>query len=137
MQNTALTVTLTRTLVLPTRNAKASDHSHTPILEVSDTLRTVSFKGPEYIIAPGGEGVASLVFDVPKDARSVRGGPLEGGEGDEGASEKEGLQGRITQSLFELRCTVGVKIGMGFGRLVPHFRSVQWLIFLLFVCVVQ
>jgi hypothetical protein len=116
---------LTRTLFLPTRNAKSSENFPTPILEVSDTLTTVSFKGPEYIIAPGGEGVASLVFDVPKDARGVRGGLLEGGEGDDDVSRKEGLGGRVTESLFEIRCTVGVKIGMGFGRLVLHIFKLQ------------
>jgi hypothetical protein len=107
---------LTRTLVLPIPNAKDSENPNTPILEVSDTLTTVSFKGPEYIIASGAEGVASLVFDVPKDARGVRGGALEGGEGDEGTGGKEGR--RLTESLFEIGCAVGVKIGMGFGRLV-------------------
>jgi hypothetical protein len=99
---------------------KSSENSPTPILEVSDTLTTASFKGLEYIIAPGGEGVASLVFGVPNDVRGVRGGLLEGGEGDEDVSRKEGLGGRVTESLFEIRCMVGVKIGMGFGTWVSH-----------------
>lgn len=107
-----------RTLILPTSYVKSPDN-HTPNLEVSDTLTTVSFRGAEYIIAPGTEGVASLIFDVPKYARGVRGGPLQGGEGDEGAGERERL--RTTESLFEIRCAVSVKIGMGFGRLVFVF----------------
>lgn len=119
LQNTALTVTLTRTLVLPNPNANSTEISRTPILEVSDTLTTVSFKGAEYTIAPGGEGVASLVFDIPKDARGVRGGALEGGEGDEDVSRRE--VSRFTESLFEIRCAVDVKIGMGFGKLVSFY----------------
>jgi hypothetical protein len=110
MQSTTLTVTLLRTLVLPIPNPDRNPKpAHTPILEVSDTLTTVSFKGPEYIITPGAEGVASLVFDVPKNARGVRSGALEGSEDDEG---------RMTEPLFEIRCAVGVKLGMGFRRLV-------------------
>lgn len=113
-KNTALTVTLTRTLVLPNPNANSTEISRTPILEVSDMLTIVSFKGAEYTIAPGGEGVASLVFDIPEDARGVRGGALEGGEGDEDVSRRE--VSRFTESLFEIRCAVDVKIGMGFGN---------------------
>jgi hypothetical protein len=56
------------------------------------------------------EGVANLVFDVPKDVIGVQGGTLDGeGEGDGG-------QPRRTESLFEIRCQVQVKLGMGIGR---------------------
>jgi hypothetical protein len=73
---------------------------------------TVPFRGPEYIIPPGGEGVANLVFDVPKEAKGVRGGMLDGEE-----LEGEGKL-RISESLFEIRCKVEVKLGMGMGRSV-------------------
>lgn len=75
-------------------------------LQISDTLVTVPFRGQEYIIPPGAEGVASLVFDVPKHARGVRGGLL---QGDESAPKP-------TQSIFEVRCVVGIKMTMGLGR---------------------
>jgi hypothetical protein len=66
---------------------------------------------------PGAEGVASLVFDVPKNARGVRSGPFEGGEDDENRGE---WNRRMTEPLFEIRCAVSVKLGMGFGRLVLY-----------------
>jgi hypothetical protein len=108
----SLTLLLTRTLYLPASSTN-SLHSPPPV-QISDTLVTVPFRGPEYIIPPGAEGVANLVFDVPKEARGVRGGMLDG-------EELEGEGGgnlRISESLFEIRCKVEVKLGMGMGRFV-------------------
>lgn len=59
-----------------------------------------------YSVQPGTEGVANLTFDVPRNARSVKGGVREGGD-DEG--------GRLTDSLFDIQCLVNVKIGMSVG----------------------
>lgn len=81
---------------------------------MSDTLVTVPFRGPEYIIQPGGEGVANLVFDVPKEARGVMGGMLDGEE-----LEGEGRL-RLSQSLFEIRCKVEVRLSLGMGRFVGN-----------------
>ena len=80
--------------------------SEKPPLRITDTLASVSFRGPEYIIHPGVEGVANLVFDVPKGARGVKGAPRQGDE--EGA--------RVTPALFEVKCIVSVRLSMGFGR---------------------
>ena len=77
-------------------------------LQISDTLTTVAFRGPEYIVQPGTEGVASLVFDVPRKARSVKGGPRDGDE----------EEGKVTDCLFEVKCTLGIKIGLPLGRFV-------------------
>ncbi|KAJ7765849.1 hypothetical protein DFH07DRAFT_1058775 [Mycena maculata] len=99
-KNSGLVITLTRTLVL----SGIPDTEKQP-LQISDTLATVPFRGQEYIIPPGAEGVASLVFDVPKHARGVRGGLL---QGDESAPKP-------TQGIFEIRCVVGVKMTMGLG----------------------
>lgn len=94
-------------------------------MHISDTLITVPFRGPEYIIPPGAEGVANLVFDVPKHARGVRGGTLDG-------EEPEGGNGvRRTDSLFEIRCKVEVKLTMGMGRYVHDFTSD----FSLYICI--
>lgn len=57
---------------------------------------------------PGTDGMASLVFDVPRNARSVKGGPRE--------SDEE--EGKTTECLFEVRCTLDIKIGLSFGRFV-------------------
>jgi hypothetical protein len=75
-------------------------------LRISDTLTSVSFRGQDYIIQPGTEGVANLVFDVPATARGVKGTERYGDEVDD----------RVTECLFEVRCIVGVKLSMGFGR---------------------
>ncbi|KAJ7730809.1 hypothetical protein B0H16DRAFT_210102 [Mycena metata] len=99
-KNSGLVITLTRTLVL-----SGIPESEKQPLQISDTLITVPFRGEEYIIPPGAEGVASLVFDVPKHARGVKGGLL---KGDESASKP-------TPAIFEVRCVVGVKMTMGFG----------------------
>ncbi|KAJ6611168.1 hypothetical protein B0H10DRAFT_2224391 [Mycena sp. CBHHK59/15] len=98
-KNSGLVVTFTRTLVLSGVPPEKSP------LQISDTLVTVPFRGQEYIIPPGAEGVASLVFDVPRHARGVKGGML---EGDESAPQP-------TQAIFEVRCVVGIKMTMGFG----------------------
>ncbi|CDO75124.1 hypothetical protein BN946_scf185010.g49 [Trametes cinnabarina] len=97
-KNSGLSVTLTRELHLP--NIPPSQKQP---LQLSDTVTSVSFRGPEYIIVPGAEGIANLVIDVPKNARGVKGG------------RRVGDEGKISECLFEVRCTVSVKLGMGIG----------------------
>jgi len=113
-----LTLTLTRTLYLP--GSAVAQQRLTPV-QISDTLTTVPFRGPEYIIPPGAEGVANLVFDVPKHARGVRGGTLDGEEAEGGVGP------RHTESLFEIKCKVEVKLTMGMGRFVPLPFSLVYL----------
>ncbi|KAJ7189489.1 hypothetical protein GGX14DRAFT_609147 [Mycena pura] len=96
-KNTGLVITLTRSLVL-------SGAEKGP-LQISDSLVTVPYRGQEYIIPPGAEGVASLVFDVPKHARSVKGGLL---QGDESAP-------KATHAIFEVECLLRIRVTMGFG----------------------
>lgn len=98
-QNSSLSVTLTRELYLP--NIPPTQKQP---LQLSDTVTSVSFRGPEYIIPPGGEGVANLVVDVPKNARGVKGG------------RRIGDEGKISECLFEVRCIASVKLSMGIGR---------------------
>ncbi|KAK7686099.1 hypothetical protein QCA50_010911 [Cerrena zonata] len=104
-KNSGLSITLTRQLQLP--EFPTTDK---PPLQISDTLTSVSFRGQEYIIQPGTEGVANLVFDVPRHARGVKGGPRHGDEEEETA----------TAALFEVCCLIDVKLSMGFGR--PDIR---------------
>lgn len=75
-------------------------------MRVSDSLTSVSFRGQDYIIQPGSEGVANLVFDVPENARGVNGRQRYGDE----------EEVRVTNCLFEVQCLVSVKLAMGFGR---------------------
>ena len=75
-------------------------------LQISDTLLTVPFRGADYIVHPGTEGVANLVFNVPKTCRGVRSGRLEDGDPD---------NRRESESLFEVRCVIDIKLGMGLG----------------------
>jgi hypothetical protein len=75
-------------------------------LQISDTLTSVNFRGAEYIVQPGVEGVANLVFDVPRSAKSVKGG----------IREDDDDEDRKCAALFEVRCIVAVKMSMGLGR---------------------
>lgn len=97
-KNTGLTITLSRHLLL-----LGAAPGEKPPLQLSDTLAVIPYRGQEYIIPPGAEGVASLVFDVPKSAKSVKGG------------SREDDDGRTSEALFEVRCIVGVKLNMGLG----------------------
>ncbi|KAK7461662.1 hypothetical protein VKT23_008089 [Stygiomarasmius scandens] len=108
-KNTGLSVTLSRILVLPDSAKNA------PPLEITDTLTTVPFKGPEYIIPPGAEGVASLVFDVPRSAKGVKGGVYLGDVLENLPRDGEDKKVKESESLFEVRCIVGVKMSMGLG----------------------
>ncbi|KAI0833809.1 hypothetical protein BC628DRAFT_1414544 [Trametes gibbosa] len=102
-KNSGLSVTLTRELYLP--NIPPTQKQP---LQLSDTVTSVSFKGPEYIITPGAEGVANLVVDVPQNARGVKGG------------RRIGDEGKTAQHLFEVRCIAGVKLAMGIGSKDIH-----------------
>lgn len=51
------------------------------------------------------------MFDLPKDARGVKGGRRQGDE----------EEGRSAESLFEIRCIVNIKLAMGIGRYFPLF----------------
>ncbi|KAI0064947.1 hypothetical protein BV25DRAFT_214971 [Artomyces pyxidatus] len=98
-KSTGLSITLTRHLHLPSASA-----SQKPPLQISDTLTTVNFRGPEYIAHPGTEGVAQLVFDVPRMARTVS------------TRERHGEDEEYRkEALFGVRCTVNIKMAMPIG----------------------
>ncbi len=99
-QNTGLSATLTRELFLPNQPSQKQP------LQLSDTITSVSFRGPEYIIQPGVEGVANLVVDVPKQARGVKGG------------RRQGNGDKTSEPLFEVRCMLSIKLALGIGRWV-------------------
>jgi len=103
MQNTGLSLSLDRILLLPSTRP---DSDSSP-LQLSDTILTVPFEGSEYTLPPGGEGVAHLVFEVPLTAKGVRGGTYER-DADEA--------GQVSEALFTLQAIIQVKIIMGPGR---------------------
>ncbi|KAF8800827.1 hypothetical protein BYT27DRAFT_7199285 [Phlegmacium glaucopus] len=92
-KNSSLTLTLTRTLYLLGRQQL----QQLATVQISDTLTTVPFRGPEYIIPPGAVGVANMVFDVPKATL-------------DGEIEEDGGQPRRTESLFEIRKDIILQI---------------------------
>ncbi|GJJ08717.1 hypothetical protein Clacol_002936 [Clathrus columnatus] len=100
-KTTGLTLALTRSLHL------CGAGNSIPV-QLTDTLITESFRSAEYCVPPGIEGVANLVFDVPSSTRVVKGGLREGN------LDSSGVQKHI-DPLFELRCYLSVKIGMGLG----------------------
>lgn len=96
-----MTLILSRTLHLP-----GIGSSKNPF-QITDTILTLPFRGSEYTITPGVEGVANLVFDIPRDARGLKGGTRE--QAEEGERHH-------TEPLFEVKTSIVIKIGMGVGR---------------------
>jgi hypothetical protein len=92
------------------------DHSPTDglTIEVSDTLLTVPFHGPQYTVQSFSEGVAHLVVTVPRNARGVRPGPREALDSDGSSYMKSGL--------FYVQCYLTVSISTGFMAYVHFIR---------------
>ncbi|KAF9231131.1 hypothetical protein BU15DRAFT_82801 [Melanogaster broomeanus] len=90
-----VTLTLTRALHL-----SQSLLAGKPPPDVSDVVTQVDFRGPEYSVPPGIEGVASLVIDIPRHSRGVKGEP------------RVDDNGKTTDSLFEVCCTLNIRIDM-------------------------
>ncbi|QRV89819.1 structural constituent of cell wall [Ceratobasidium sp. AG-Ba] len=78
---------------------------HANIL-ISDTLVTAPFNTAEYCCPPGVDGVAKLVINVPRTARTVKGGSRESGEA---GSDKS------IPALFDVRGSITVRLCMGVG----------------------
>ena len=108
------TITLGRHLHLPSPAHGSGNHNKkapSP-LQISDTLASIAFRGPEYTSNPGTEGIAQLIFDVPRAARVVSAHPRHDGDVDEDEGE---AKNRIPP-LFEVRGVVTVSISMPLGR---------------------
>lgn len=78
-------------------------------MEISDSLLTIPFRGPDYTVQAFSEGVANLVFTVPRNTRGVRSGLRENAEGDPRV---------VKESLFDIQCILIVRLGMGFSSYV-------------------
>ncbi|KAH7341697.1 hypothetical protein B0J17DRAFT_647560 [Rhizoctonia solani] len=99
-KTTGVNVTLQRMLHL---DNPPPEHAN---LILSDTLVTAAFHSAEYCCPPGLEGVAKLVINVPRTARTVKGGSRESGEA--------GVD-KTTPALFDIRGAVNVRLCMGVG----------------------
>lgn len=93
-----VTVFLTRSLHLSKSLVGAE-----PPLHLADIITQVDFRGPEYSLPPGIEGLARLVIDVPRHFRGTMG------------SSRLDDNGRTTDWLFEVSCAFDIRVGMSFG----------------------
>ena len=81
-------ITLGRHLHLPLPAHGSGNHKKAPSpLQISDTLASFAFRGPEYTANPGTEGIVQLIFDVPRTAHTVSAHPRHGGDVDEDGGE--------------------------------------------------
>ena len=122
-QTTGLHVTFSRHLHLPAPTNSAVKKVPPP-LQISDTLASVTFRGPEYITHPSTEGIAQLVFDVPRTARTVSAYQRHGGDIDEDGVESDAFR-RRSAPLFEVRGVLAIRIAMPIGRFVIHLFWVR------------
>ncbi|OAX32510.1 hypothetical protein K503DRAFT_870119 [Rhizopogon vinicolor AM-OR11-026] len=92
-----VTLTLSRELRLssPSVDKKA--------LNITDTVTEVEFRGHEYKVPPGIEGVANLVINIPRSSRGSRGGA------------RLGENGEMTNGLFEVCCSLRLQVDMPVG----------------------
>ena len=104
MQISSLSVKIMRKLHL--------DHPPTDAhaIELSDTLLTVPFNGPEYTVQSFSEGVAHLVVTMPRRARGLRQGPRE-------ALDSRGVP-YMKSGLFRVQCYLVVSMSTGFMKYV-------------------
>lgn len=68
-----------------------------------ETVTEVEFRGHEYMVPPGIEGVANLVINIPRSSRGSRGGA------------RVGENGNTTDCLFEVCCSLKLRIDMPIG----------------------
>ncbi|KAI9429258.1 hypothetical protein H4582DRAFT_2105076 [Lactarius indigo] len=80
--------------------AQGSGKKVPPLLQIPESLASISFRGPEYTANPGTKGIAQLVFDVPRSACTVSAHPRHGGDVDEGEGEGIAVKKKIPP-LFE------------------------------------
>lgn len=71
--------------------------------KITETVTEVEFRGHEYMVPPGIEGVANLVINIPRSSRGSRGGA------------RVGENGNTTDCLFEVCCSLRLRINMPIG----------------------
>lgn len=123
-KTTGLHVTFSRHLHLPVPTNGTVKKAPHP-LQISDTLASITFRGPEYITHPNTEGIAQLVFDVPRAARTVSAYQRHGGDIEEDEVESDAFR-RRSAPLFEVRGILAIRIAMPIGRFVVHPFWDRW-----------
>ena len=101
-----VTLTLSRELRLSSPGDKEA-------LNTTDTVTEVEFRGHEYMVPPGIEGVANLVINIPRSSRGSRGG------------SRVDENGKMIDCLFEVRCSLKLQVDMPIERCVVS-SSFSW-----------
>lgn len=79
---------------------------------MTDIVTEVEFRDHEYMVPPGVEGVANLVINIPRSSRGSRGGA------------RVGENGKISDGLFEVCCSLRLQVDMPVGRCVmPNYSE--------------
>lgn len=102
-QTSGITVTLTRDLHLSESFLAGKSPP-----KISDISTQVEFRGPEYSVPPGIDGIATLVIDIPRHSRGVKGG------------FRTDDNGKAINDFFEVRCALSLIIEMPPGRCVIY-----------------
>lgn len=92
-----ITLTLSRELRLSSLSVDKET------FKIIDTVTEVEFRGHEYMVPPGIEGVANLVINIPRSSRGSRGGA------------RIGENGNTTDCLFEVLCSLKLRVDMPIG----------------------
>ncbi|KAG0695129.1 hypothetical protein DFH29DRAFT_956795 [Suillus ampliporus] len=98
LKNHSLNWTSGVTLTLSRELRLSSPSVDKGALKISDTVTEVEFRGHEYMVPPGIEGVANLVVNIPRSSCGSRGGA------------RVGEDGNITDCLFEVRCSLRLRV---------------------------
>lgn len=103
LKNHSLNWTSGVTLTLSRELRLSSPSVDNEALKITDTVTEVEFRGHEYMVPPGIEGVANLVINIPRSSRGSRGGA------------RVGENGNITDCLFEVCCSLRLRVDMPIG----------------------
>ncbi|KAG1896857.1 uncharacterized protein F5891DRAFT_1051327 [Suillus fuscotomentosus] len=103
LKNHSLNWTCGITLTLSRELRLSSPSVDNDTFKITDTVTEVEFRSHEYMVPPGIEGVANLVINIPRSSRGSRGGA------------RVGENGNTTDCLFEVRCSLRLRIDMPIG----------------------
>lgn len=103
LKNHSLNWTSGVTLTLSRELRLSSPSVDEDAFKITDTVTEVEFRGHEYMVPPGIEGIANLVINIPRSSRGSRGGA------------RIGEDGNMTDCLFEVLCSLRLRVDMPIG----------------------